>query len=107
MDPLLWLLITLVGLIGAVWTMIEKHVRTRPVVPGKSEAELVAEAKAKKDEQAAIAKRDAAVDAAKDEADKENDELVKDLEEDQSKLLEDNDALTDHLKDVGKNVRGG
>lgn len=106
MDPLAWLIITIVGLVGAIWTMVERH-RKPPAVPGKSEVEVKAEDKAKKDTQAAVDERDADVAEAKAEAEKKKSDFVKDLEDAQDRLLGDNDALTEHLKDVGKNVRGG
>lgn len=106
MDPLMWLVITILGALGMGWTIFTKQKKVI-VQQGKTEVEQKAEDKAKKDEQAAVEKRDDEVADAKDDAAKENEQLQKDLDRDSAKLLEDNNALTDHLKNVGKDVRGG
>lgn len=106
LDPIAWLVITLLGILGMGWTIFTKQKKV-VVQQGKSEVEQAAEDKAKKDEKAAVDKRDDEVADAKNDAAKENEQLQKDLDRDSAKLLEDNDALTDHLKNVGKDVRGG
>lgn len=107
MDPLMWLIVTILGVLGMGWTIVTKQKKAVVQQQGKTEVEQKAEDKAKKDEQAAADKRDEVVDAAKKKAERENEDLVKDLDRDSAKLLEDNDKLTDHLKNVGKDVRGG
>ncbi len=107
MDPLMWLIITILGALGMGWTIFTKQKKAVVSPQGKTEVEQKAEDKAKADEQAAVTKRDDAVADAKKDAEKENEDLVKDLDRDSAKLLEDNDKLTDHLKNVGKDVRGG
>jgi hypothetical protein len=107
MDLLMWLVLTLLGALGMGWTIITKQKKAVAQQQGKTEVEQKAENKAKKDEQAAIDKRNEVVDAAKKKAEKENEDLVKDLDRNSERLLEDNEELTDYLKNVGKDVRGG
>lgn len=107
MDPLMWLVLTLLGALGMGWTIITKQKKAVVQQQGKTKVEQKAENKAKKDEQAAIDTRNEVVDAAKKKAEKENEDLVKDLDRNSERLLEDNEELTDYLKNVGKDVRGG
>lgn len=106
MDPFAWLVVTVAGLIGVIWTIISKHKATLAAPQGPSEVEVRAEEKAAAETKKAVEAHDAAVAEAKAEAEKAGADLDSNLEKNKDKLLGDPDALNDYLKNVGKDVRG-
>lgn len=105
MDPVSLIVLGIVGLLGLLWTVFGGKPKVS-AGPLDDHVEQEAQVKADKETAAAEIEHDKTVAQAKADHDQKNDELVHVLENEEKELLSNDDALNEHLKDVGKSVRG-
>lgn len=107
MDPITMIVLGVIGLLGLLHTLFNKPGNAlTPALPGPSKIEAKAEATAAVENVKAEQVHDAAIEQAKKDFIERNTILEEKLEDEAPKLTSDQDALNQHLQDVGKTVRG-
>lgn len=106
MDENVLIFLGVTGVLGLIVTFLQRRKRAQAPSTLNTDVQHKAEANALKKAQKAQEEHDKAVTDAVSEAEKKNSDLVDTQKLKKQELTDDPDALNQHLKDVGKSIRG-